>query len=535
MDAIDRAIEKRKHISGNQEWNSQQWDDFYKTVAEKYLFVFGVGESLTDFFLDNGDIRVEAVIDNDAELCSFRADDVVAGLNPEQVHFPQISDSSILKRYPTDQVVVLITSINYYKEIAQQVEKIGINQIFIYLCMEAKRRSSDKTDYPDIEARHREWAQKCAIHPIDQKKIIFEVLTHGETSRRVTECLLDICPDLDIVWIVSRKEETHGRKIRCVHKKNWMKYIHEMETAAIWAWETIIPEFLHKREGQIYLYLKHWSITLKNVGPNIVMAKSDWYNTDNQIENAKQMDYVLGCSRFDQESFRISYNGICNVIDVGSPKADVLFLVDDNRKKVCEYYGLDSNEKLAIYAPTFRWMLDGKSSFEVTAERIAIDYRRFKQALVSKFGGDWRVCVRLHPVVAAQSDLLNIPDDVLDLSKYRHAEELISAADVVVTDYSSVMFEAGYLLKPVFIYATDQKEYVERERDLLMRFDELPFSVAESDIELEKNIRNFDEQQYQHNLRDFLDGIGSHEDGHSGERAAEFIKDLIRQNEVSER
>ncbi len=530
MDAVDRAIKNNRHLSDKEKWNEQRWEAFYREISGKQLFVFGVGTVLPEFFMDNsGRIEIEAIIDNNSEFQSFCATELISGAESITIQIPKIQNAEILLQYPKDTVAVLITSLNHYQEMADQLEQLGITNIYIFLCMEANKRIADGSVFchKDVSDQYQDYVQKYLEQPIEPRKIVFEISIHGETARRVTKCLQVLCPDLDIVWVIQRPEDLLGYHVRCIHKNNWLQYIREMETAAIWAWETIVPSYIKKREEQIYIYLKHWTITLKNVGPNIAMAHSDWYDKSNQVRNAQEMDFVFGCSRFDKDSFLTSY-GIGNVVDVGSPKADVLFAVEQNRERVHEFYGLDEQVKIAIYAPTFRWSLDGKDSFAVTAERIRIDYDGLRKSVEERFGDEWAFFVRLHPTVAAKSDRLSLPEYVVDSSSYRHAEELISAADLVITDYSSVMFEAAFIAKPVFLYATDRCEYVERERDLLLDYDKLPFPMAESDEQLQENILSFDEERYKQEVRVFLDELGSHEDGHSGERAAEFIKGLMR-------
>jgi CDP-glycerol glycerophosphotransferase (TagB/SpsB family) len=113
------------------------------------------------------------------------------------------------------------------------------------------------------------------------------------------------------------------------------------------------------------------------------------------------------------------------------------------------------------------------------------------------------------------------------VTDYYDCQELASAAEATITDYSSIMFEPAFVLKPVFLFAPDRMEYIDKERTLLIEYASLPFPIAESNEEMVENIINFDIEQYRSNVRDFLDENGVHEDGHASERAAEFISGLI--------
>ena len=101
---------------------------------------------------------------------------------------------------------------------------------------------------------------------------------------------------------------------------------------------------------------------------------------------------------------------------------------------------------------------------------------------------------------------------------------------MMITDYSSIMFEPAFVKKPVFLFAVDKNEYIDQERTLLIEYETLPFSIAETNEELAENIRKFEPAEYEKRLKDFLDKYGVHEDGHAGERAAGFISSLIAEN-----
>ena len=135
--------------------------------------------------------------------------------------------------------------------------------------------------------------------------------------------------------------------------------------------------------------------------------------------------------------------------------------------------------------------------------------------------------IRLHPVVAEASKGMKRPDYIIDASDYPDSQELVATLDVMITDYSSIMFEPAFVRKPVFLFAPDKKEYINGERKLLIDYDSLPFPIAESNDELAKNIKTYNKEEYVRKVDEFMKKYGVHEDGHASERAAKFILDLI--------
>ena len=104
---------------------------------------------------------------------------------------------------------------------------------------------------------------------------------------------------------------------------------------------------------------------------------------------------------------------------------------------------------------------------------------------------------------------------------------MVAAAVIIITDYSSIMFEEAFIKRPVFLYAPDYEEYITEERGLWLDYNTLPFPRAESNEELFQCIADFDWKKYEEEVTNFLDQYGVHEDGHASERAAEFINKLL--------
>ena len=64
MDIIQRAMEKKQHISKDERLNSQTWDMFFRQAEGKKIFLFGSG-ACADFFLEcYKDCHLEGIVDN---------------------------------------------------------------------------------------------------------------------------------------------------------------------------------------------------------------------------------------------------------------------------------------------------------------------------------------------------------------------------------------------------------------------------------------------------------------------------------------
>ena len=112
--------------------------------------------------------------------------------------------------------------------------------------------------------------------------------------------------------------------------------------------------------------------------------------------------------------------------------------------------------------------------------------------------------------------------NVEDVTDYPDIQELLAAADAVVSDYSSCIFDFALSGRPAFVYAPDRAKY-ETERGFYYPLAETPFPVAESPAALAAAIAAFDEAAYARRCADFFAAKGSVEKGDAAAQAAEII------------
>ena len=116
-------------------------------------------------------------------------------------------------------------------------------------------------------------------------------------------------------------------------------------------------------------------------------------------------------------------------------------------------------------------------------------------------------------------------ENIVDVSDYPDMQELLCAADILITDYSSSMWDYSFTYKPCFIYANDLDQY-KIERDFHTPVNEWPFTIAISNEELAENILEFDQDKYIEKIKKHHHDLGSFEDGHATEKVAKLINDI---------
>ena len=204
------------------------------------------------------------------------------------------------------------------------------------------------------------------------------------------------------------------------------------------------------------------------------------------------------------------------VINIGFCRNDILFNKESAKKakqKIKEKYNiLDKN--VLLYAPTFR------GSYK--KNKTNIDFNLILEALKNKYKKEWVILLRTHPNVIDK--LFTEDERVIDVSKEEDIHDLICATDILISDYSSVMWDFAQTKRPVFMYVDDIKDYIDNDRALYSFFYEFPYYKAENNEDMIKEIENLDNKKYQEKLDKFFKKCNSYEKGNACEQLFNYIE-----------
>lgn len=200
----------------------------------------------------------------------------------------------------------------------------------------------------------------------------------------------------------------------------------------------------------------------------------------------------------------------------GTPRNDLFFAKsrEDIRQKVRRFYNISKETHLALYAPTWRRTV---SEYEV----YTIDFSRLKKNIEKKFGGEWIIICRLHPL-ANKMWLNDLDESIINATDYSDMQEILYTVDLAVTDYSSFIWDYSFSFKPCFLFCADIEQYI-RERDFYTPIETWGFDVCKDNDELERAILNFDDKEYIERLKKRHEYCGSFEDGNATERVYRVI------------
>jgi CDP-glycerol glycerophosphotransferase len=191
--------------------------------------------------------------------------------------------------------------------------------------------------------------------------------------------------------------------------------------------------------------------------------------------------------------------------------------------KVLNDLQIDKDIGVLLYAPTYRGSIDS------AVHSVGIDIPIILDVLEKRFNKIFVCLYRHHSFVLHESNIV-VKQNVIDVSFWPDMQELLCASDVLITDYSSSMWDFSLTGKPCFLYTPDLDEY-ESERGFYTPFDELPFPCGKNSDELSEAIVSFDDKTYKNAVKKHHADLGSYEEGYACEKIYELIENIIYTDE----
>jgi len=359
--------------------------------------------------------------------------------------------------------------------------------------------------------------------PINRKKVLFSSYWgrgYSDSPKAIAEELLASGQDLQLCWLVKSVAEAASlpAEIKPVFNKRLPRIL-AISTSKVWVDNCRKCE-RKKRSGQRYLQTWH-GFALKKIERDAEDVLEPVYVRNCKLDSS-QIDLIVSGSQFMTGIYRDAFWYDGEIENYGTPRNDVFFRDTTTVvKKVHNCLQLPQECRLVLYAPTFR--------ADHSLDAYALDAERVCKACAARFGGEWAVLIRLHPNVADKSGGLFRYDGktILDATAYPDMQELLIAADVLITDYSSSMFDYALQNRPVLQFAIDIEEY-KKDRGFYFQLDALPFPLATSNEALDELIRSYDSEKQQEKWEQFKTEQGFCEDGQAAKRCADWILEQMK-------
>jgi CDP-glycerol glycerophosphotransferase len=250
-----------------------------------------------------------------------------------------------------------------------------------------------------------------------------------------------------------------------------------------------LPGYYHKRDGQIYVQTWHGT-PLKKIGFDIerpqFAAGTAYFG--HLAQDVAKWDLLLSQNPFSTPIFRRAFRFDGEICEYGYPRNDLLSRDDPAAAaRVRERLGLPEGKRVVLYAPTWRdnqFYASGRYRFD-----LRLDTEQAWRAL----GEDHVFLIRGHYRLADDVPGGMRPGFAVNVTGYPDISELLLISDVLITDYSAVMFDFARTGKPILLFTYDLDDY----RDILrgLNFDlaaEAPGPLLASSGEVIDAVRDVD-------------------------------------------
>ncbi|WP_226036343.1 CDP-glycerol glycerophosphotransferase family protein [Aquibacillus saliphilus] len=365
------------------------------------------------------------------------------------------------------------------------------------------------------------------ILPVDEKLILFESgvgKQYSDSPRYIYEELVRRNLGYKFVWVTNQKIPFHDNNTIKI-KRLSPSYFYYLVKARFWVNNQNFPTYIIKRPETTYIQTWHGT-PLKKMLFDIenVQGRSDDY-LDRVYRATQTWDYLISPSPYASEAFRSAFKYEGNIMEIGYPRNDIFYNSAslDIASRVKSKLNIPKDKKVILYAPTFRD--DQTSKKNKFLFEIQLDLEKMKETL----GDEYVLLLRMHVVV---SNKLKIPkeltDFAIDASKYSDIQELYLITDVLVTDYSSVMFDFANTRKPILYFTYDLDLYRDQIRGFYMNFEkEAPGPLLKSTDEVVNSINNIKSvsDEYKDLYDSFVENYCALEDGNASARLVNLIFD----------
>jgi CDP-glycerol glycerophosphotransferase len=347
--------------------------------------------------------------------------------------------------------------------------------------------------------------------PIDPDLAVFASYWYGGyrcNPRAIYEKARELVPNMRAVWVVKREAvDSLPPGVEYVVART-PEYYEAIARARYLVNNVNFPNDLVKREGSTHV-MTHHGTPLKKMGLDQQQSAVAGERMDfgALLKRCARWDYSVSANVFSTLVWEHAYPLRYESIESGYPRNDVLSTSGPEEvRRIRAELGIGPDQTAVLYAPTHREYQDG---YEPTLDAGSV---------ADRLGPEHVVLARAHYFY---TDTAASHGNVRDVSAHPSVEQLMLAADVLVTDYSSIMFDYGVLDRPIVIHASDWEVYRRLRGTYFDLTEERPGPVTRTETEVVDAIRAGD--THPDARAAFRVRFCSLEDGHAAERVVRRV------------
>lgn len=378
----------------------------------------------------------------------------------------------------------------------------------------------------------------ATLCPIKKHVVLFESFNGKlptDNPLAIYRALQQAHPDWHLVWGVKQRFLNEAQAtfpdLTFVSRFS-LKWLTVAPVAEFWVFNARMPYWLKKNRGTTYIQTWHGT-PLKRLGIDIPNVSMPGINTDKYrrgfTTESHRWDYLIAPNQFSKDVFTRAFNFHNQSLDYGYPRNDRLVQQANDAPTIAalkqQIVG-HTTGKVILYAPTWR------DDYFIRKGLYKMELPFDLQKVVANFGADDVLIIRPHYLVAESLDLSGFEGHV-QLCVDEDIDDLYLISDLLITDYSSVMFDFAILNRPMLFFPYDLDHYQDDIRGFYFDYNQLPGPIVTTEAEFLTALEQFmtvgQFPDYQQRMNAFRTDFTTWEKGTASARVATLMAKISAQ------
>lgn len=355
-----------------------------------------------------------------------------------------------------------------------------------------------------------------SFYKIDDNKILFQ------SGRNKVDCnpyaiykyIKENCPDdFKCVWLVERDTDTSMLDKNDFYYYRTFKGMVAQATSKYWIRSQSLGGVVKKKKKQVYIQTWHGAGDFKKCEYDCLPEEE---RPNEVINSAKDWDYLVTTDKYNEKSMLSSTGYKKPTFLIGNAESDLIVnSSSEDVKRVKKEIGIDDEKKVIMYAPTFR-------DTDLNKENINVPIFKLGEL------DDYIVLLRLHPLISKKIENMKLPKNFINVGSYPNIIYLYLVTDILITDYSSIVFPYMILKKNLIMYPYDFDDYVKLRGGFYLDYkNDLPGEIVYNEEELIDTVKNINNirSKFEEKIKTFNEKYNNYNDGHVCERFVKLLKE----------
>lgn len=350
--------------------------------------------------------------------------------------------------------------------------------------------------------------------PVKENRVIFESFSgdgYNCNPKYISEKLRNKYGDkVEIIWAFNNPEKFQKElpsNIK-VCKYRSIKHLIYRLTSKIYVCNFLQAIEFPKNHKQIAIQTWHGGGCYKTVG-NQESGRLSTYIKRQNIQLLETDFFISSSDYFKQKVIKEQFNFDGKILNVGMPRNDILIENSPDEKilNLKRKIGVSDDTIIILYAPTWKQTSDKYETLDVGL---------LKRSIEKRFNKKCEVLFRTH--LYGNQKMSNVKN----VSEYSDMQELLLISDVLITDYSSSMWDFSFTNKLCLLFTPDLEEYTSNRG-----FDEdiftWGFPVCQTNETLSQEILEYSEDSFKLKMREHHEFLGATESGEASQKVTDII------------